>query len=75
MEEEYAASRAKLNQSMCTVHAKLQAENNKSEIQSLRAEIKEVKSVFAALATHPSQVSEERPENCQLTPRLVWNLR
>ncbi|KAK0134572.1 hypothetical protein N1851_029811 [Merluccius polli] len=50
-----------LGQSVRIVHAKLQAETKESEIQSLRAEIKEVKSMFAALATQPHQDTEERP--------------
>lgn len=50
-EEEYEASKEKLNQSVCTIHAKLQVENKQSEIQSLRAEIKEVKSVSSAQHT------------------------
>ncbi|XP_056139662.1 uncharacterized protein LOC130115835 [Lampris incognitus] len=55
-EEEYEASRAKLTQSTVrTVHARPQAENKLSEIQSLRTEIKEMKSMFAALATKPQK--------------------
>ncbi|XP_056157103.1 paraneoplastic antigen Ma1 homolog [Lampris incognitus] len=58
-EEEYEASRAKLTQS--TVRS-AKPDNNLSEIQSLRAEIKEIKSMFAALATDPHQVKEGRGE-------------
>lgn len=60
-EEEYEASKVKLSQSVHTVHAKVQAENKQSEIQNLRAEIKEVKSMFAALATQ-TQPEAETPE-------------
>lgn len=61
-EEGYEASRAKLNQSVFTVHTKLKEENKHSEIQSLRAEIKEVKSMFAALSTQDKVIQNE---NCQ----------
>ena len=50
-EEEYEASKVKLSHSARTVHAKVQAEHKQSEIQNLRAEIKEVKSMFAAFST------------------------
>lgn len=58
-EEEYESSRAKLNHSVYTVHTKLQEENKHSEIQSLRAEIKEVKSMFAALSTRDKETQNE----------------
>ncbi|XP_034560089.1 uncharacterized protein LOC117827597 [Notolabrus celidotus] len=77
-EEEYEASKVKLNQSVHTVHAKVQAENKQSEIQNLRAEIKEVKSMFAALATQPQpevEATEKCPSNTDtassLDPELV----
>ncbi|KAK7884084.1 hypothetical protein WMY93_027207 [Mugilogobius chulae] len=66
-EEEYEASKVKLNQSVHTVHAKVQAESKQSEIQNLRAEIKEVKSMFAALATQ-SQPEVETPEKHSTRP-------
>lgn len=58
-EEEYEASKAKLNQSVRSVYAKPQAES-KSEIQTLRAEIK---SMFATMATKHQPVTEERVES------------
>ena len=60
-EEEYEASKAKLNQSVRTVYAKPQTESN-SEIQTLRTEIKELKSMFSTLATNSHPVKEERIE-------------
>ncbi|KAK7898151.1 hypothetical protein WMY93_019004 [Mugilogobius chulae] len=66
-EEEYEASKVKLNQSVHTVHAKVQAESKQSEIQNLRAEIKEVKSMFAALATQ-SQPEVETTEKHSTRP-------
>lgn len=60
-EEEYEASKAKLNQSVRTVYAKPQTESN-SEIQTLRSEIKELKSMFATLSTNSRPVKEERVE-------------
>ncbi|XP_055011546.1 paraneoplastic antigen Ma1 homolog [Boleophthalmus pectinirostris] len=61
-EEEYEASKVKLSQSVHTVHAKVQAESKQSEILNLRAEIKEVKSMFAALATQSQSVEVDLPE-------------
>lgn len=58
-EEEYEASRAKLNHSVYTVHTKLPEANKHSEIQNLRAEIKEVKSMFAALSTQDKVTRNE----------------
>lgn len=60
-EEEYEASKAKLNQSVRTVYTKPQTESN-SEIQTLRSEIKELKSMFATLSTNSCPVKEERVE-------------
>lgn len=77
-EEEYEASKEKLNQSVCTIHAKLQVENKQSQIQSLRAEIKEVKSMFAALSTHPHSDPVERnnkpPLNMEIATETSLNL-
>ncbi|XP_014876550.1 paraneoplastic antigen Ma1 homolog [Poecilia latipinna] len=59
-EEEYEASRAKLNPSVRAVQPKPQVDHNHSEIQSLRAEIKEVKSMFTALSSQPPQDTTEK---------------
>lgn len=72
-EEEYEASKIKLNQSVHTVHAKVQSENKQSEMQNLQAEIKEVKSMFAALTTRPpseAKVTEQHPANTEATTSL-----
>lgn len=62
-EEEYEASRAKLNPSVRAIHPKTQVDPNHSEIQNLRDEIRGVKSMFAALASqHPKNVADI-PEN------------
>ncbi|XP_030586820.1 paraneoplastic antigen Ma1 homolog [Archocentrus centrarchus] len=59
IEEEYEASRVKLNRSVSSVQVKPQADNRQSEIQSLKAELKEVKAMFAALATHSPAETEK----------------
>lgn len=59
IEEEYEASRAKLNRSVSSVQVKPQADNRQSEIQSLKTELKEVKAMFAALATHSPAETEK----------------
>lgn len=70
-EEEYVASRAKLNSSVYAVHSKLQDESKHSEIQSLRAEIKEVKSMFAALSTpDKSTQSNNQQTNWEKAPEI-----
>lgn len=68
-EEKYVASRAKLSHSVYTVHNKLQDESKHSEIQNLRAKIKEVKSLFAALSTQGKVVqNENRQTHLEETP-------
>lgn len=47
---------------MYTVHTKLQDERKHSEIQSLRAEIKEVKLMFAALSTKDKLTQNENQQ-------------
>lgn len=60
-EEEYEASRAKLNSSVRAIHPKLQVDHSHAEIQSLKAEMKEVKSMFAAaLASQPPQDAADK---------------
>lgn len=73
-EEECAASRAKLNYSLCTVHTKIQDESKHSEIQSLRAEIKEVKSMFTALSTQDKVAQNEKQQTDleKKLQRLMW---
>ncbi|XP_007545199.2 paraneoplastic antigen Ma3 homolog, partial [Poecilia formosa] len=63
-EEEYEASRAKLSPSVRAVHPKPQLDHNQSEIQSLRAEIKEVKSMFAALSSKSLQDTADKQDKC-----------
>lgn len=71
--EEYVASRAKLNHSVYTVHTKLQDESKHSEIQSLRAEIKEVKSMFAALSLQDKLTQNEIQRTIwKKLQRLTW---
>lgn len=66
-EEEYEASRAKLNHSVYTVHTKLQKVNKQSELHSLRAEIKEVKIHFCCtLYTRQSDV-KRKPSDPETT--------
>lgn len=68
-EEKYVASRTKLSHSVYTVHNKLQDESKHSEIQNLRAKIKEVKSLFAALSTQGKVVqNENRQTHLEETP-------
>ncbi|XP_035809415.2 uncharacterized protein LOC118471094 [Amphiprion ocellaris] len=69
-EEEYEASRAKLNPSVHSIHVKQDVEGKQAEIQTLKADIKEIKSMFAALATRP-QLTE--PERNIKAPAEIWH--
>lgn len=53
VEEEYAASRVKLGTSVNRVHADREVDSRQKEIQSLKADIKELKSLFASLSVKP----------------------
>lgn len=55
-EEEYAAARVKLSTSVHRVQAKSHTDSQQTDIQSLRADIKELRSMFAAMK------STSRPE-------------
>ncbi|XP_076830977.1 uncharacterized protein LOC143476602 [Brachyhypopomus gauderio] len=54
-EEEYAAARAKLSSSVRGVHATKEVDSRQTEILTLKAEIKELKSLFATMNTKPCQ--------------------
>uniref|UniRef100_A0A3B5R2S1 CCHC-type domain-containing protein n=1 Tax=Xiphophorus maculatus TaxID=8083 RepID=A0A3B5R2S1_XIPMA len=69
-EEEYEASRAKLSPSVRAVHPKPQLDHNQSEIQSLRAEIKEVKSMFAALSSKSLQDTADKQDKFKQHPDM-----
>ena len=56
-EEEYEASRNKLNPAVQTIHAK-HDDSKQAEIQTLKAEIKELKSMFATMTTKGPSVAD-----------------
>lgn len=49
-EEEYEASRAKLNFTVHKIQAKAEVESKQTEIQTLKTELKELKAMFASMA-------------------------
>ena len=51
-EEEYAAARVKLSMSVHKVHANKDVDSRQTEIQSLKADIKELKSLFTSMNTN-----------------------
>ncbi|XP_052469911.1 uncharacterized protein LOC128026690 [Carassius gibelio] len=59
-EEEYEASRAKLNSTVHKIQAKAEVDNKQTEIQTLKTELKELKAMFASMAaTQHGTVKEE----------------
>lgn len=61
-EEEYAAAKVKLSTSAHRVHAHREVDSRQTEIFTLKAEVKELKSLFAAVTTKPGQeVSDDAP--------------
>lgn len=58
-EEEYEASRRKLNASVHPVQMKQSAESSHAEIQSLKAEVKELKAKLASCMTSSQDVKEK----------------
>ncbi|KAK0148989.1 Paraneoplastic antigen Ma1 [Merluccius polli] len=54
-EEEYAAARVKLSTSVHRVHANKEVDGRQTEILTLKAEIKELKTLFATMKTEPCQ--------------------
>ncbi|KAJ8375794.1 hypothetical protein SKAU_G00063740 [Synaphobranchus kaupii] len=54
-EEEYAAARIKLSMSVHRIHANQDVDSRQMDIQSLKSEIKEMKSMFASMNTKPHQ--------------------
>ncbi|KAM3843165.1 paraneoplastic antigen Ma1 homolog [Diretmus argenteus] len=69
-EEEYEASRTKLNPSVRTVQAQSDYECKRAEIQNLRAEIKEIKEMCVAMANMPSPQTENRERQVPNSPVL-----
>lgn len=69
-EEEYEASRSKLNPSVQSTHAK-RDDGKEAEIKNLKAEVKELRSMFATMSTNRPSVTEEekvarpKPEHWQ----------
>ncbi|XP_051973265.1 paraneoplastic antigen Ma1 homolog [Xyrauchen texanus] len=63
-EEEYESSRMKLNTSVRSVHTTPTTDSRQDDVERLRTEIQELKSMFTAMSTLPSQVvaDRKRPE-------------
>ncbi|KAJ8348558.1 hypothetical protein SKAU_G00271470 [Synaphobranchus kaupii] len=61
-EEEYEASRKKLGASVHQVHANPEVDMKQAEIQNLKAEIKELKSMVASIVTKPEHIKEDYTE-------------
>lgn len=60
-EEEYAAARVKLSTAVHKVHAHKDVDSRQTEIQSLKADIKELKSLFASMNTKSfEEVDDDR---------------
>ncbi len=62
-EEEYEASRAKLNTRVQKASASVGPDGKHNEIQTLKAEIKELKSQFATMVTQSQTVVEYMPSS------------
>ncbi|XP_029968702.1 uncharacterized protein LOC115403829 [Salarias fasciatus] len=67
-EEEYETSRMKLNTSVHAVQTKQVADAKQAEIQSLKAEVKELKSMVAALAPKTAETRAECSTSSPVTP-------
>ncbi|XP_058494566.1 uncharacterized protein LOC131465683 [Solea solea] len=61
-EEEYETSRKKLSASVHQVHANQEVDIRQAELQSLKAEIKELKSLVASVVTQSTPVKEDNRE-------------
>ncbi|XP_053274167.1 uncharacterized protein LOC128436464 [Pleuronectes platessa] len=61
-EEEYETSRKKLSASVHQVHVNQKVDTRQAEIQSLKAEIKELKSMVATVVTQSTPVKEDYRE-------------
>lgn len=59
-EEEYEASRVKLSPSVHSIHVQQEVSDKQAEIQTLKTDIKEIKSMFAAMATKSLPTETER---------------
>ncbi len=66
-EEEYEASRMKLNTSVHQIQPKQTVDVKQAKIQSLKAEIKELKSIVASVVTKPSETKEEHTNTLPAT--------
>ncbi|XP_038574937.1 uncharacterized protein LOC119902683 [Micropterus salmoides] len=69
-EEEYEASRKKLNNTVHQVCAKQEGDSKHAEIQSLKAEIKELKSMVTAVVTKSVLSKEEYSEPASASPSI-----
>ncbi len=61
-EEEYESSRMKLNTSVRSIHTNPTTDRRQDDVERLRTEIQELKSMFTAMSTLPSQVVEDRKD-------------
>lgn len=75
MEEEYQASRQKVNATVHQVQAAAKVEAKDPEVQNLRAELKELKYKFAEMARQsscPPTDTQQRPAtDCSSTPEVI----
>ncbi|XP_063746163.1 paraneoplastic antigen Ma2-like [Eleginops maclovinus] len=69
-EEEYEASRKRLNPAVQSVHVKPEIDVKQAEIQGLRAELKELKALVAAVVTRPDQAMFEHVETTPFNASL-----
>ncbi|KAK0135440.1 Paraneoplastic antigen Ma3 [Merluccius polli] len=69
-EEEYEASRKRLNPAVQSVHIKPEIDVKQAEIQGLRAELKELKALVAAVVTRPDQAMFEHVETTPFNASL-----
>lgn len=66
-EEEYEASRKKVNPSVQCVQAKQEVDVKRAEIQSLKAEVKELKTMVASVVRKPTPVAQDCVKNKPVT--------
>lgn len=66
-EEEYESSRTKLNTSVQRVHTNSATDNRQDDVERLRTEIQELKSMFTAMSTLPNKVVADSKGSVSMT--------
>lgn len=74
-EEEYEASRTKLNPPVHSLQVQSDMEGKKAELQMLKAEIKEIKELCVAMASNTTKPVEERAQPMPVRPAPSLDIR